>query len=370
MAFRKALGSKNNIDVLAGFIEDMLGVRPLDVTIENPYSIKDYAAVVDGVEWLDYLETIKDISANITIPGMPATLKIKRATKALPDINAVSPNAIIADTLSEMQVKSQRFFEERSIYYPVDKYTQNYNLPGKMELDKEGKPIKYSSLIPVYSINVLGFKLYGDEDALRVFELYDAKRNKAPNKAFFKFAYFEYTKPNFETANQRHWRDFFLDRDISPKAPAYIKKAAETVSYANLSREEKRLISYAERAEQDYLCQIAFIIDEAEKKTQEKMRKENEENMREAEEKMRETEEKMRETEEKMRETEEKVRETEEKMRETEEKMRETEEKVRKEDRDTFLKAIQTLGEDNKRSFTIDEICALMNQKLEMDHQQ
>lgn len=161
------------------------------------------------------------------------------------------------------------------------------------------------------------------------------KRNKAPNKAYFKFAYFEYVKPNFETDNLKYWKDYFLDREISPKAPAYIKKAAETVAYANFTGEEKRLISYAERAEQDYLSQIAFIVGETEKKAMEKM------------------EEKLREVED----------------RAVKEK-REAEEQARKEDKEAFLNTIRALGEDSGRSFTMEEIFSLVSQKLDMDTQQ
>jgi hypothetical protein len=76
-----------------------------------------------------------------------------------------------------------------------------------MELDAYGKPNRYSSIIPVYALNIVGHSRYDDDDALRIFELYDPIRNKSFGKDLVRAAVFELTKPNIETDNQRHWRD-------------------------------------------------------------------------------------------------------------------------------------------------------------------
>ena len=41
-----------------------------------------------------------------------------------------------------------------------------------------------------------------------------------------KIAYFELTKSNVETANQRHWRTYFNTGEAAGDAPDYIKKAS------------------------------------------------------------------------------------------------------------------------------------------------
>ena len=42
LAFRKVLGSNENVHILAGLIKDFFFIEPADLTIENPYSIKAY----------------------------------------------------------------------------------------------------------------------------------------------------------------------------------------------------------------------------------------------------------------------------------------------------------------------------------------
>ena len=122
-----------------------------------------------------------------------------------------------------------------------------------MVLDSDGKPIRYSSLIPVYSLNILGYNHFQeDKDALRIFELYDPKRNKRFGKELLKIGFFELKKENIETENQRRWRDYFLTGEVDEDAPEYIKKASRTIEYANLGEEERNMASAVEKAEATY----------------------------------------------------------------------------------------------------------------------
>jgi hypothetical protein len=105
-----------------------------------------------------------------------------------------------------------------------------------MILDSDNKLNRYSSLRPIYSINVLAYKHFrGDDDALRIFELYDPQRDKTFNKELLKIGFFEITKSNIETENQRHWRDYFVKSKVSDNAPEYIKKAVHVIDFSNLS---------------------------------------------------------------------------------------------------------------------------------------
>ncbi|MCL2153241.1 MAG: hypothetical protein FWH57_09860 [Oscillospiraceae bacterium] len=58
---------------------------------------------------------------------------------------------------------------------------------------------------PVYSLNILGYNHFDDDDALRIFELHDPERKKRFEKRLLRLGYFELKKPNIETQNQKHW---------------------------------------------------------------------------------------------------------------------------------------------------------------------
>ncbi|MCL2322181.1 MAG: hypothetical protein FWC47_08775 [Oscillospiraceae bacterium] len=89
------------------------------------------------------------------------------------------------------------------------------------------------------------------------------RRHNEGHPIAFNVAYFEYRKKNFDTDIQRHWRDYFMDRDISKNAPRYIKNAAEVINYANLEEEEKEMIDLLERFEADRQAREDWVRDEA-----------------------------------------------------------------------------------------------------------
>jgi hypothetical protein len=179
LAMKKVLTSKGNEDILCGLINDFFDISATadEISIETPYNIEAYKEYVNKRQSRVLRQTVKDIAATL-----------KRA-----------------DFISELQVLNTNFFDERMLMYLFDRFRKNYNRSERMILNSRGKHNRYSSLIPVYSLNILGYTHYDDdEDALRIFELYDPKRNKSFGKDLVRIGVFELKKPNIETDNQRH----------------------------------------------------------------------------------------------------------------------------------------------------------------------
>ena len=155
-----------------------------------------------------------------------------------------------ADFVSEVQVNKSSFFDERSLLYPLERFCANYNKSGYMTLNSQGKPIRYSSLRPVYALNILGYTHFpDDDDALRIFELYDAKRNKRLKKDYLRIGYFELTKSVIETQRQRYWLEYFNTGEVGPEAPEYIRRASSIIEFSNLTEEELNMARTLERAQ-------------------------------------------------------------------------------------------------------------------------
>ena len=224
LAFKKVLASEENKDILAGLIGDFFNVEVEELAIENPYSIDAYMELVKGEEITVLRNTLKDIAA---------TFKT-------------------ADFVSECQIKKTLFYAERSLLYPLERFCQNYNKSEHMQTDKSGRLKRYSGMKPVYSLNILGYNHFDDEDALRIFELYDPERNKRFEKRLLRLGYFELKKPNVETQNQKHWYDYFNTGTVSPDAPLYIQKASRIINFVNLTEEERTVAKSLERAQADY----------------------------------------------------------------------------------------------------------------------
>jgi hypothetical protein len=225
LAMKKVLTSKGNEDILCGLINDFfdIGAAKDEISIEAPYNIEAYKEYVNNMETRVLRQTVRDIAATF-----------KRA-----------------DFISELQIIRTKFFDERMLLYLFDRFRKNYNVGGQMELDASGKPNRYSSLIPVYSLNILGYTHYNkDDDALRIFELFDPTRNKGFGKDLIKMGVFELTKPNIETPNQRHWRDYLLTGDVRADAPDYLRKASRIIKLDNLDEEERRMATIYELADE------------------------------------------------------------------------------------------------------------------------
>ena len=225
LAIKKVLASEENKDILTGLIEDFFDVVVEDLTIVTPYSIAAYREFDKVGEITILRHTIKDVTATFRT----------------------------ADFVSEAQIQKSNFFDERTLLYPLERFCGNYNKAGNMAFDAQGRPLRYSSLRPVYSLNILGYTHFtDDDDALRIFELFDAKRNKRFTKDYLRIGYFELTKRNFETQRQQYWHDYFNTGEVGPEAPEYIRKASSIIAYSNLTEEELNMARTLERAQAIY----------------------------------------------------------------------------------------------------------------------
>ena len=231
LAFKKVLGSNENIHILAGFIRDFFFIDPDGLTVENPYSIKAYKEQLKDEKAFRMRLTISDIAAIMSF----------------------------SDYRSELQVRKENHFDERSIYYPLDKFVGRY----KVVKDEASG---YARLRPIYALNILGFNHFEeDEDALRVFQLYDPVRNKQFPKKLLNLGYFELLKANVETENQRHWQNYFMQRPLSNNAPDYIYDALHIIDRANINEEELKMMAHVEYLQSIYDNQISYAKDEARK---------------------------------------------------------------------------------------------------------
>jgi predicted transposase/invertase (TIGR01784 family) len=235
LAFKKVLGSEENIDILAGFIEDFFEIKPKNIIIEKPYNIAVCKEHMENKEVSILRETLKDVAASFET----------------------------ADFITELQVRKTSHYEERSLYYPMSRFVQNYSRVEAMKTNGSGQPIRYSSLRPVYSMNILGYELFAeDEEALRIFELYDPKRSKGFIKNLLRIGYFELSKKKLETTNQKHWHDYFNTGKVDPKAPLHIIKASKIIEYVNLTEEERNMSFTLERLEANEEAERYYLFTE------------------------------------------------------------------------------------------------------------
>jgi hypothetical protein len=95
-----------------------------------------------------------------------------------------------------------------------------------------------------------------DEDALHIFEFYDIKHQRRYKKDLVKIGFFELTKNQGLTTNQRHWLEYFKGDVVDASAPDYIRKASQVIEYTNLAEEEKVVIAALEKAEADRVAEI------------------------------------------------------------------------------------------------------------------
>jgi predicted transposase/invertase (TIGR01784 family) len=98
-------------------------------------------------------------------------------------------------------------------------------------------------------MNILKFKYFDDDNAIRMFKLYDPERGLDFKPAYMRVGYFELLKKNGVTGNAKYWQDYFLGNELSADAPEHIRRAAELIDYVNLSEEERDMIDYAQKYE-------------------------------------------------------------------------------------------------------------------------
>ena len=232
LGFKKITCEPSTKDVLQGIIGDFFDLWiPLEeINVTAPYDIKSYG------EYLKQLSGGGEISEKLrqTVQDVVADIKI-------------------ADFGAEFQLQKDKYYSQRSLYYACTRFCSNYNALGKIVYRYDGTPIRYSSLKPVYMLNILNYPHFnGDNDALRVLTLYDRNRNKALDREYLTIAYFELAKNNIETENQSHWKVFFRTGEVPDNAPDYIKKAAWVIERSNLTKEERDMYDQLQKAQDIY----------------------------------------------------------------------------------------------------------------------
>jgi len=235
LAFKKVFASVENTDILGGLINDFFGIKAEEITITDPYSIDTYRNLQSDISELRY---------------------------ALRDVSAIFKTA---DFISEMQVERNQHFEERLMYYLCTRFCANLGVEGRMKMGRDGKPNRYSSLRPVYALNILDFTHYDDDNPLRVFGFYDHIRHLRPKNEFLHYACFELTKSGMETENQKHWHDYFKLGEVKSEAPDYIRKASEIIDFANLGEEERKMAEALEKARDTMQDELDYSFFEGKK---------------------------------------------------------------------------------------------------------
>jgi predicted transposase/invertase (TIGR01784 family) len=227
LLFRKCFSSANHPEVPQNFISDVLDFEVTAITLENPYDIRTF--------------TNKDGKNDLRHTEVDVLVRLK-------DERLVTV---------ELQRQEQAFYVERSAYYLASRYTKDYGRKTYQRSCGSGDE-KYSSLYPVYGINIVDFLLFRDDErSLHHFSLRDLKTAALlKDEGLLHLCYIELGKK--PTARLKHWVDFFNGKPPEPDVPEYIRQAYSLVDYANLDEREKEMISAAERREQDMIGYLNF----------------------------------------------------------------------------------------------------------------
>ena len=235
LMFKKLFGSEENKPILQGLIHDVWGydIALDDIDIIHAYSIKAYEEALR-----------EELSGTDITPSREIVLH-----ETLRDITVVCP---VADFLQELQLRKDDHFDLRALYYTCQRFCDNYNVPGRMLQRPNGKPNRFSSLRPVKALNILGhLRFPDDQDAFRIFDLYDPAHGRSYPGQPLTIAAFELGKPHV-TGVLQYWRQFFTGATVDSAAPSYIHEAEAKLDYLNLSRKEKTVIDLLEKAEARY----------------------------------------------------------------------------------------------------------------------
>jgi predicted transposase/invertase (TIGR01784 family) len=233
LLFLKCFSSPHSIEVLSGFISDVLGIKVDDIHIENPY---DVAWVKERLGY-----TTVDVLAR------------------LPDRRLIT---------IEMQCHPQASFDLRAAHYLTSRYVASYGDERLIPKDYRGQDTKYASLHPVCGINVCNFALFKkNDDPLRIFKLYDTTYNEEYAGGLLTMVFLQLVKkPLAGQERLRPWFEFFKGQPLSGDVPDYIIRAQEMTKYANLSEEERKMIDDAERSREDMKGQLCYAREEGEQR--------------------------------------------------------------------------------------------------------
>jgi len=201
LLFGKLFGRKSNLEIIQGFLHDFfnLVVPTTAIHIVNPYSIDNYdkphITAGKGLQ-----ETRRDITMTI--------------------IN-------LGDITIEMQIANRRGFIQRAVFYNIDLFHSNYA--------QNNDHNKFQSLKKVWSMNILNFVLFQDDDrALRAYSLRDNHDSLLLEPELIRIGFFELPKHPSDPILAA-WRLFFTTGKAPTGAPQYLTEAAKLIAYHNLT---------------------------------------------------------------------------------------------------------------------------------------
>jgi len=219
LAFKKILASDDHKTVTQGFIKDFFGVYVDvdDIHIVNPYSIKSYPKPGrDGEQVLR--ETRRDV-----------TLELNTA-----DVNV------------ELQMRYDPLFDIRSLYYALDLFIRGYN-----RARKSGGGGRYASIRQAWALNIIGYSRDGNVDPFQMNAFANEMTGRFVSPQWIRWGYYELNRPDPNPARAR-WREFLLTGVAQATDPDYLQEAASIIDDANMTQEERDMITWRQKNEDYY----------------------------------------------------------------------------------------------------------------------
>jgi predicted transposase/invertase (TIGR01784 family) len=215
LAFKKLLTSEDHKTVTQGFIKDLFGIEvELDkIRFRSPYTI--YVVDQDDTESTQQLRTsVRDITIEVEA----------------------------ADLTVELQIRKEVFFTQRALYYAANLLTV------RKQDSKDARDETFKAILPVRSLNILGFNMFGCEHAQHTFWLKDDTwTGEHLTLDWLSVGFLELRKGVFIDDKARLWTQFLLSGQAPEGAPDYLVEAERIVGYWKLSRKERIMMSVLER---------------------------------------------------------------------------------------------------------------------------
>jgi predicted transposase/invertase (TIGR01784 family) len=215
LAFKKLLTSEDHKTITQGFIKDLFGMEvELDkIRFRSPYTI--YVVDQDDAESTKQLRTsIRDI-----------TIEVESA-----------------DLTVELQIRKEDFFTQRALYYAANLLT------ARKQDSKDDRNETFKAILPVRSLNILGFNMFNCAHAQHTFWLRDDTwAGEQLTLDWLSVGFLELRKSIFADDRAQLWAKFLLSGYAPEGAPDYLVEAEQMVEYWKLSRKERIMMSVMER---------------------------------------------------------------------------------------------------------------------------
>ena len=240
LVFKKTFGTPKNSHILTGFINDILDLEVMDVSVENTYNFGTFCTMERNPK-IRYTQV--DVLARLA-DGSQVTI--------------------------EMQVVPQKLFIRRAFYYAAEIYVSNHGKHSLMKTESgfsKGEE-KYEALRTVYGINILANNAFKDDDPIHEYEIYDV-RHKANIKEQtgqeeIRTIFLEIKKTSDEMkTNMKAWFDYFNTGTVAKDAPKYIQEACDLANFGKLDKEEQDMISEIEKSIEATVAREAYVREEA-----------------------------------------------------------------------------------------------------------